>query len=285
MDENQSLEYTGDTVDEAVAKGLSALGASPSDIIVEVIEEASRGILGIGARPARVRLKMLRKPAPPPPPAPEPAPVPEPHAEQPKAESTPPRSKPRRERERRAPSEMSDDDAAAEEQFVDYETAEGVDDSELDDEGRIAKEVLLELLAEMDVTASIRVTRAQADEDEKAPWLLNIEGRKVNMLIGRRGDVLASLQYIVRLMTSRRLQKRSNVVIDVDGYKARRSRSLRELAVRMADQAVRQERTITLEPMPPHERRMIHMALRSRGDVFTRSTGDGEGRKVTIVPK
>ncbi|HRL10321.1 MAG TPA: Jag N-terminal domain-containing protein, partial [Aggregatilineales bacterium] len=64
MDENQSLEYTGDTVDEAVAKGLSALGASPSDIIVEVIEEASRGILGIGARPARVRLKMLRKAAP-----------------------------------------------------------------------------------------------------------------------------------------------------------------------------------------------------------------------------
>jgi spoIIIJ-associated protein len=284
MDENQSLEYTGDTVDEAVSKGLSALGASPSDIIVEVIEEPSRGILGIGARPARVRLKMLRK-APPPPPPPAPAPEPVPPAAHAASDEAPARARPPRRESRRDSSEMSDEEAAAEEQFVDYETAEGVEDSELDDEGRIAKEVLHELLAEMDVSANVKVTRAQADEDEKAPWLLNIEGRKVNMLIGRRGDVLASLQYVVRLMTSRRLQKRSSVVIDVDGYKARRSRSLRELAARMADQAVRQERMITLEPMPPHERRMIHMALRSRDDVFTRSTGDGEGRKVTIVPK
>jgi spoIIIJ-associated protein len=104
-------------------------------------------------------------------------------------------------------------------------------------------------------------------------------------LIGRRGETISSLQYITRLIVSRRLQRRANVVIDVGGYKSRRSQKLRELALRMADQAVDQARTVVLEPMPPHERRMIHMALRNRPDVMTKSTGEGDSRKVTIVPK
>lgn len=270
-DDKKSVEYTGDTVDEAVSKGLADLGVNPSDVIVEVLEEPSRGILGIGARPARVRLQLMRRPAPPPPP---PAPTPAPAPARPAAPRVP-----------SSEGSQSFEDAAAEEVYVDYETALGVEDSDLDDEGRIARDVLAELLDQMHIKATIRITRAQADQGERAPWLLNIEGRKVNMLIGRRGDVLGSLQYVVRLMTSRRLQKRSSVVVDVDGYKARRSKSLRDLALRMAEQAVRQARTITLEPMPPHERRMIHMALRSRTDVYTKSTGDGDSRKVTIVPK
>lgn len=259
MSDGQPLEYTGDTVDDAVAKGLSALGVSIGEVLVEVIEEPSRGILGIGAKPARVRLKLFRTPAPPPPPAPAPQPV--------------------------AAPAQDYDDYNDEDDLATFDQARPFTDDELDDEGRLAKQVLQQLLEHMQVKATVSITRSEAAQGEKAPWLLNIEGAKVNHLIGRRGDTLASLQYITRLMTSRQLQRRANIVIDVEGYKQRRSQSLRELANRMADQAIRQARTVTLEPMPPHERRMIHMALRDRDDVYTKSTGEGDARKVMIVPK
>jgi spoIIIJ-associated protein len=92
------------------------------------------------------------------------------------------------------------------------------------------------------------------------------------------------LQYVTRLITSRELQRRANLIVDVGGYKLRRARMLRGLAQRMADQAVERGRTVALEPMPPHERRIIHLTLRERADVSTRSVGEGSGRKVTIIP-
>lgn len=276
MNDQKPLDYTGDTVEAAISKGLDDLGVSANDVLVEVLEEPTRGILGIGAKPARVRLKLLRPPMPAtPPPAPAPV-IP--------AAPTPPKPEPAAVKAPGKPSQSFEDEAA-EEEYLNFDTVTGVSDEELDDEGRVAKQVLAELLERMRVRADIKVVRAQADEDERAPWLLNIDGRKVNMLIGRRGDTLAALQYLTRLITSRRLQRRATIVVDVAGYKARRSKSLHDLATRMAEQAVRQSRTVSLEPMPPHERRMIHMALRNRTDVYTKSTGDGDSRKVTIIPR
>jgi spoIIIJ-associated protein len=105
------------------------------------------------------------------------------------------------------------------------------------------------------------------------------------MLIGRRGETLAALQYITRLIASRELQRRANIVIDVEGYKTRREEMLRRLATRMAEQAVQLGRTVALEPMPPYERRIVHLALRDNPQVRTESTGEGEHRKVTIIPQ
>jgi spoIIIJ-associated protein len=104
-------------------------------------------------------------------------------------------------------------------------------------------------------------------------------------LIGRRGETLNALQYITRLIASRELQHRANIVVDAAGYKSRRMRMLRDLALRMADQATRTNRTVALEPMPPYERRIVHMALRSHPAVQTKSIGEGSSRKVTIIPK
>jgi len=92
--------------------------------------------------------------------------------------------------------------------------------------------------------------------------VLQIHGRDLGTLIGRRGETLGALQYITRLIVSRELQRRANIVLDVEGYKTRREQMLRKLAVRMADQAVQMGRTVPLEPMPPYERRIIHLALR-----------------------
>jgi spoIIIJ-associated protein len=160
-----------------------------------------------------------------------------------------------------------------------------IPEEEWDDEASIGRVVLNELLSHMDVRAHIAVRRAEAGEQgESTPWVLDIAGSNLQRLIGRRGETLASLQYITRLITSRELQRRSEVIVDVEGYKARRAASLHALALRMADEAVRTSRTIPLEPMPPHERRIIHLALRGRQDVVTKSVGEGVGRKVTIVP-
>jgi spoIIIJ-associated protein len=123
-----------------------------------------------------------------------------------------------------------------------------------------------------------------ADDNEIGPLVLQISGRDLGALIGRRGDTLAALQYITRLIVSRDIQRRANLVVDVERYKSRRERRLRSLALRMAKQATQRGRTVTLEPMAAYERRIIHLTLRDRTDVYTQSIGEGDNRKVTIVP-
>lgn len=255
----EPLEFTGETVDAAIAAGLKELNASPSEVLVEVLEEPSRGVFGIGARPARVRLKLMRV-APPPPPAQTPPP-PIVATEKPVILSR--------------------------ENNVDVDQDDDYDDGEFSDEdGEVARAVLLELLDKMNIRGRVTIKRGEmAKGEENAPFILDIEGADANMLIGRRGDTLAALQYITRLIVSRRLERRANIIIDADGYKLRRTERLEQLAVRMADEAVQSGRTVALEPMPANERRIIHMTLRDRKDVETRSAGEGDSRKVTIVPR
>ncbi len=104
-------------------------------------------------------------------------------------------------------------------------------------------------------------------------------------LIGRKGETLQALQQIVRLLSTQVLQSPLNVELDVDGYKQRRDAQLRRLAVRMAQRATQTRRTVSLDPMPATERRVIHLALADFEGVTTHSVGDGAFRKVTIVPK
>ena len=154
-----------------------------------------------------------------------------------------------------------------------------------DDEARVAVETLQELLSKMQIEAQVTAYYVEAaDENEEGPLVLQVSGRDLGMLIGRRGETLADLQYITRLIVSRDLQRRANLVVDVERYKSRRERRLRSLALRMAKQATQRGRTVTLEPMAAYERRIVHLALRDRTDVYTQSVGEGDERKVTIVP-
>jgi len=113
--------------------------------------------------------------------------------------------------------------------------------------------------------------------------VLNIVGDDLGMLIGRRGETLRDLQFLVRLMISRKIGSWPNLLLDVEGYKARRESLLRGLAERMAEQVKRTGNAVTLEPMPAHERRIIHLALHNDPDVYTESTGEDEERKVQIL--
>ncbi len=160
-------------------------------------------------------------------------------------------------------------------------------DSEEDGEALSAARGVVEALLErMDIDAAVDAAWGEAsDEKDRRPLLINIRGGDLSILIGRKGETLAALQYITRLIVSKETQRSIAVVIDVQGYRARREQQLRQLAKRMAEQAVERGRTMILEPMPASERRIIHLELRDHPDVITESTGEADQRKVTIIPR
>jgi spoIIIJ-associated protein len=152
------------------------------------------------------------------------------------------------------------------------------------DVAETAKSVLEKLLDLMGVPATVT---AQVNEGGEAPASvsLNIIGEDLGLLIGRRGLTLSSLQYLVRLMVSNQTKSREPILIDVEGYKERRYRNLEASARQMAEAVKMSRKPFTFEPMSSYERRLIHVALSGDPDVTTESMGEGEDRKVVILPK
>jgi len=161
--------------------------------------------------------------------------------------------------------------------------------SETQDEIFEATQNVLEKLLElMEIPATIAVSDefTVVDEDgDTASVGLNIEGEDLGILIGRRGQTMASLQHIVRIIISHQTQVRMPIVLDVEGYKQRRCEGLRALAMRLADQVSTRGMPFAMEPMSAFERRVIHLALIDHPDVSTESTGLGDARKVVISPR
>ncbi|MDH4207761.1 MAG: protein jag [Anaerolineae bacterium] len=228
--ERKSVESSGRSVDDALVRALEELGVDRDQVEVEILTEGSRGLLGLGAEQARVRVTAIE---------PEGYPSEEQVAEEPGP------------------------------------AGEGV--------GELAAEALRDLLRQMGIEARVRVREPY--EDKTSPLVLDVEGDDLGILIGRQGETLRDLQYITRLIVSRKAQRWVNLFVDVGGYKRRREGVLTELAQRMAERAIAEQRAIPLEPMPPHERRIVHLALVDHELVTTESTGEGQRRKVIIFPK
>lgn len=244
----EMIEVTANSVDAAISKGLAELNATPGDVMIEVLEEPNTGLFGFGAREARVRIVLIG----------------------------------RRKGEER---QEYHEEKLEKQEPRESPALQAVPEGDLDEDAIVGRQVLEELLAKLGIEAQVAVHLTDDDEGEEPHWMLNVTGARINRLIGRRGETLSCLQHIVRLICSRRLERRANIIVDVAGYKNGRSNRLRGLARRLAKQAVQQGRTITLEPMHANERRIIHLTLRGRQDVTTRSVGEGRTRKVTIVPR
>ena len=151
----------------------------------------------------------------------------------------------------------------------------------------VAKDVLEKLITLLGVVASV-VPQANpvAEEGEEASSIiLDIKGDDLGILIGRRGQTLACLQYLVRLIVGNQTKTWAPIIVDVEGYKQRRYKALQDLALRLAEQVQTRKMPFTLEPMLAYERRIIHLALADHADVITESTGEGESRRVVIRPK
>ncbi len=250
--ESRSLETTGADIPDAIRKGLATLGANRDDVEVEVVEEPSRGVFGLGAREARVRLTV--KPAPETPaspaiiaPAEAPAPA-APAAEVAAPAATPPAA-----------------DACP--------------------EANAARATLLDLLGRMGVRdVEVDVSWSEPDPDDEEVSLVLTVRAPDDDLVGQRGETLEALQHITRLLVGHEQEKFTRLLVDVNGHKARRRATLSQLAKRLAQQAIDTRRRVALEPMPPDERRVVHLALRQNPDVRTESIGEGDRRKVTIIP-
>ena len=151
-----------------------------------------------------------------------------------------------------------------------------------------AKGVLEALLTKMGIVGSIVPHTSPFIEGEEvatAPVAFDIRGDDLGILVGRRGQTLASLQHIVRVIIGHQMDSWLPIIIDVEGYKQRRYKALQDLALRMAEQVKANKIPFTLEPMPAYERRIIHLTLAEHPGVTTQSIGEGESRKAVILPK
>lgn len=144
-------------------------------------------------------------------------------------------------------------------------------------------EVLGDLISRLGVDAVVNLKQVER-EDLGGP-VFDIEGEDSGLLIGRRGETLSALQFLVKFIVSQRLEQRVNLMIDVEGYQDRRYQSLANLAERVAQRVVSSGRSIPLEPMPANERRIVHLTLSDRSDVTTESVGTGSSRKVMVMLK
>ncbi len=252
--EDTTLEIIAPTVDEAISIGCDQLGLPREAVKVEVLDAGGKGgLFSLRNRQARVRLRIIT------------------NDEQQDAEGE---------------ADLADVDASAEAET----TAAKADGIALGDEQKmimqIAKTVLEGLLEKMKVRAKVEASYIEESEDRDEPvLLLDIIGDDLSILIGRRSETLDALQYITNLIVGKELGHWIPLVVDVQGYRTRRERQLRQLARRMADQAVQSGRRQLLEPMPANERRLIHLELRDHADVVTRSVGEEPYRKVTISLK
>lgn len=126
----------------------------------------------------------------------------------------------------------------------------------------------------------------QMDIQEKEHGVfINIEGPDLGILIGRRGETLDALQYLVNLSVNKNQDTRRKIIIDIEGYRSRREETLQRLALKLADKARQRGRNVVLEPMSSQERRIIHTALQGRDDIYTFSEGEEPYRKIVISPK
>ena len=146
----------------------------------------------------------------------------------------------------------------------------------------VATEILEGLISKMGVSAVINLKHAE-HEDVGGP-VFDIDGDDSGLLISRRGETLRALQFLVSFLAARRLESRVNIFVDVSGYQERRYQALTNMAQRVAQRVDATGHSITLEPMPPNERRVVHMALADYPRVTTASTGEGDGRQVVVEP-
>lgn len=272
------IEKSARTVDEAVAEALRELGARRDQVEIEVLEEGSKGLFGLlGAKQARVRVRVKEGAA-------DPA----------YAAVTAPAERAQTTGEAGRAVDVARDAVEGADGGLDseWEISGDFADEEAPekaarpagppDEARVARarEFLSGVLERMDVDAALETRIA-----EDGTVHINIVGQDLGLIIGRRGQTLDALQFLVNQVANRGEGRRVRIILDAEGYRARRAQVLAALARRMAARARRLRRKVALEPMNAVERRIVHLALAGDPDVETYSEGEEPHRRVIIAPR
>jgi len=338
MTSSESIEVTASTIDQAISRALEQLGAEQDDVTIEVLSTPRAGVLGLGARQARVRVTrrapegarsgvMSPPPAPPLRATPPELRRPEPRRETPRPQRREPartapsatlpegrsdaarddqresgaaeeparagRNRERgtgggRERGGRHQSESAPRAATPQEHENDREpfaagdeaAADARPNADLQEQAREAAVILERILELMGEQATIE----QADSGDPETLELNIKGDGSGILIGRHGQTLDAIEYMVNRVLARKIKDAAPISIDTESYRARRRQLLQRMALSKGEQAKREHIAVTLDPMPPRDRRIVHLALKDDPMITTRSSGDGFMRAIEIVP-
>ena len=281
MKDRTTLEIIAPTVEEALSQGLAQLGLTADAVSVEVLDSGSKGLFGFGGRQVRVRLTVnppLEKVIPSASPKPEPVkrteatPKAKEVSPQPKTESKP-ESRPHRVEKKVEQAKPSP---------VTAPKAEGQPaDAVLD----TTESIVSKLIYHLGMTAQVSAHYDDTSTDERRVIQVDIHGDNLSALIGRHAETLTAFQHVASLMVGKQAQQWVQLVVDVEGYRERREKQVRQIALRMVDQVIKTGRKATLEPMTASERRAIHIELRGHPAVTTESTGEEPHRKVVILPK
>ena len=243
--ESQTVEAHGRTTEEAIRSALDQLGVRRDEVEIEVLAEGRSGVFGVGSQEARVRVSVLGE------------------------------DFDEEEREERQPGEKEEEE---EEEYLGPQVRVSDEDAE---KARDTLEQMLDLLEFPNVVSVRSVERDRG----MANIVLDVAGDDVGLLIGRHGETLASVQFLLNACLGQTLPRNTRVIVDIEHYRDRREQSLRGMALRTADRVRRERRSVTLQPMPPNERRIIHLTLQSDPYVSTESTGEGPDRRVVVSPK
>ena len=277
------IDVTGKTEEEAIQNALAQLGMDRDDVSVEILERAKSGFLGMGAKPARVRVTygpdeapmeevaVPVKPAVVEKPEKKEEPKPQPKTQQPR--------QPKPQQQPRQPRQPKPQQPRREERVEKPIAAPAVDLPECTDDNAVRITAFLTgLLEHMDSPAAVKVY-----EEEKGRYKVILEGQKLGALIGRRGETLDAIQQLTNYAVNSGNEKRIRVHVDAENYRARREASLESLAMKVAAKVKKYRRSVTLEAMNAYERHVIHAALQDVKGVTTYSVGTEPNRRVVVA--
>ena len=247
MNPKTTLEIIAPTVEEAIADGLAQLGLTADAVSVEVLDTGSKGLFGLGKSQVRVRLTVNGS------------------DEEEEVVET--------------------ESAASEPEPLPVPIQEEKPQLEQDSLLDLTESVISKLIYMLGLEAQVSAHYDDMDREERRFINVDVRGDDLSVLIGRRSETLNAFQYLASLMIGKEAKQFVQLLVDVEGFRARREKQLVQMAQRMADQVTKNGRRQSLEPMPSAERRIIHIALRDHPAVRTESTGDDPYRKVVILPK
>ena len=247
------VETEGDTIDDAIDNALKLLGVARDKVTIDILSEGRKGILGFGAQKAKVHAALRKtvieidRPA-----NPAPSAIPARPA---------------------APTPMVETASGAEQAAISVDIAAMVDKARI---------TLAEILQRMGVAATVEQKAAAGG----AEIILEIKTAESGLLIGRKGQTLEALQYLIgRIAGERQGSEGPHIIIDIENYRERRRRSLEDMALRLGEKAKRQRKTVTVDALSAADRRIIHAALQDDPWVTTRSLGQGSYRRLLIIPE
>ena len=246
------IEKTGKTIEEAIQAAVAELGVERDDLEIEVLEEPSKKFLGLfGGTPAKIRATVKE----PPPKIEVPAQI----------EETP------------QPVQTVEEEPPAIEPILEEEPSEIFDRDKVID---AAEDFLKEVFAAMNLQVAMKIT-----DNAEEGCLIELSGKNLGVLIGRRGQALDALQYLLNLAVNRKAENKIHFTLDVEDYRRRREQALTKLAKGVAERVIKTRRDVKLEPMNRHERKIIHTVLQENERVETHSAGEEPYRYIVVSLK